>query len=134
MYLNVVPIKAIGKKELRIRGLQPIMATGRMYLDPKSMLLRQEMADFPLGEHDDVLDALSMQQQLWRGIMSPERWQKYKESEKRLFRRMALEGNPVGSAQWRDESAAVRLISRPPIEEDDAELLPSDSWVDYVIT
>jgi predicted phage terminase large subunit-like protein len=88
IYLNIVPIKAIGKKEIRIRGLQPIMATGRMYIRANQHLLRNEMSDFPLGEHDDVLDALSMHLQLFRGQMSPERWEKYKASEKDLLRRL----------------------------------------------
>lgn len=88
IYLNVRPITAKGKKELRIRGLQPILATGHLYALPTQHLLRNEMSEFPLGQFDDVLDALSMQQQLWRGIMSPQRWTKYKESEKQLLRRI----------------------------------------------
>lgn len=88
LYLNIRPIKAKGKKELRIRGLQPILATGHLYALPTQHILRNEMSEFPLGQFDDVLDALSMQQQLWRSIMAPARWTKYKESEKRLLERI----------------------------------------------
>ena len=71
-YFNITEIKATGKKEIRVRGLQPVMAVGRMYCNASQALLLNEMADFPLGEHDDVVDALSMHLQLWRGVMSPE--------------------------------------------------------------
>lgn len=88
VYMRIEEIKAVGKKEIRVRGLQPVMAVGRMYISPMQHMLRSEMADFPLGEHDDVVDALSMQLQLWKGRMSPERWKKYEESEKQLLARV----------------------------------------------
>jgi phage terminase large subunit-like protein len=85
LYFNVVPLKPGGKGKPHIRGLQPLMATGRMYIHPTQHLLRNEAADYPLGEHDDVLDSLALHQQLFRGQMSQERWSKYKESEKKLL-------------------------------------------------
>jgi hypothetical protein len=85
LYFNVVPLKPGGKGKPHIRGLQPLMATGRMYIHPTQHLLRNEAADYPLGEHDDVLDSLALHQQLFRGQMSQERWAKYKESEKKLL-------------------------------------------------
>lgn len=88
VYFRIEELKAVGKKEIRVRGLQPVMAVGRMYLLPTQMLLRQEMADFPLGEHDDVVDALSMQLQLWKGKMSPERWASYQKAEKAMIQRV----------------------------------------------
>jgi hypothetical protein len=80
-----VDLKAPGKNKIHIRGLQPIAATGHLYIDPSMHLLRNELSDFPLGEFDDVADALALGQQLWRGMMSQERWAKYKESEKKLL-------------------------------------------------
>lgn len=77
-------LKAQGKKEVRIRGLQPVMATHRLYILPTQHQLRNEMSEFPLGEHDDALDALSMQLQLWRKQMSPERWQKLEQEAGKL--------------------------------------------------
>jgi predicted phage terminase large subunit-like protein len=86
LYFNVVPVKPGGKDKVHIRGLQPIMATGRLYIHPTQNILRNEAADYPLGEHDDVLDSLALHQQLFRGQMSQERWAKYKESERKLLR------------------------------------------------
>lgn len=87
-YVRIEELKAVGKKEYRIRGLQPIIATRRLFMNPTQLLLRQEMADFPLGEHDDVVDCLSMQQQLWRGFVSPERMAKMKDLEDSIIQRI----------------------------------------------
>lgn len=88
VYMNVIELKAIGRKEQRIKGLQPVVATGHLYIEPTMHLLRNEMSEFPLGRHDDVLDALAMQLQVWRGVMSAERWEKYKIAETKLMRRI----------------------------------------------
>lgn len=72
IYLRVKDIKVIGRKEYRIRGLQPIMAAGRLYLHGGASLLRNQMSEFPLGEHDDVLDSLAMHLQMMSGQLSPE--------------------------------------------------------------
>ncbi len=85
-YLNIFEIKAIGKKEIRIRGLQPIAATGHLYIDPRQHELRNEFADFPLGQYDDLVDSLSMHLQLWRGPVSAKRWNKVTEERHRLLR------------------------------------------------
>lgn len=90
LYLNVVPVKPGGKGKPHIKGLQPLMATGRIFIHPTQHILRNEAADYPLGEHDDVLDSLALHQQLFRSQMSQERWSKYKESERKLLR--ALKG------------------------------------------
>lgn len=84
VWMRVEELKAQGKKEVRIRGLQPVMATHRLYILPTQHQLRNEMSEFPLGEHDDALDALSMQLQLWRKQMSPERWQKLEQEAGKL--------------------------------------------------
>ena len=84
--MHVQDIPAKGKKEHRIRGLQPVAATGHLYILPTQHILRGELSEFPLGQHDDVLDALAMQLHLWRGLLSPERMERYKRSEDRLLR------------------------------------------------
>lgn len=71
IYIRVKDIKAVGRKEYRIRGLQPIMQSGRMYVHGGASLLRNQMSEFPLGEHDDVLDSLSMHTQLMINTLSP---------------------------------------------------------------
>ena len=102
-YLNIIDLKAIpskrgqgnNSKEMRIRGLQPIAATGRLYILPTQHELRNEMADFPLGEHEDVLDALAHQLTMWRGIVSQDRMRRYQESEDALLNRMRGGYEPV---------------------------------------
>ncbi len=94
-YFNIKPIKAMNKKNekvIRIRGLQPVMATNHLYIDPTMSVLRQEMAEFPLGKHDDTIDALSMQLQLWPHRLSPEYMAKLKHEEKRIIQRIRTEG------------------------------------------
>lgn len=108
VYMNIIDLKAIpsrkgtgnNTKESRIRGLQPLAATGRLYVLPSQHVLRSQMADFPLGEHDDVLDALAHQLSMWRGLLSPERIRKYKESEARLIQRVMTEGLDPAIEQW----------------------------------
>lgn len=103
-YMNIVELKAIpskrgtgsNSKEMRIRGLQPVAATGRLYVHPQQHEMRNELADFPLGEHDDLADALAHQLTMWRGYLSPERMTKYKESEQRLIQRVAMTGEAPG--------------------------------------
>jgi hypothetical protein len=93
-YMNIVPLKAVpskratgnNSKHTRIRGLQPVAATGRLYILPTQHELRNELADFPLGEHDDSIDALAHQLVMWRGLLSQARMSKYKASEEKLFR------------------------------------------------
>lgn len=87
-YFNIKPLKSTTKKNekvIRIRGLQPVMATSHLYIDPTMSLLRQEMAEFPLGQHDDTIDALSMQLQLWPHRLSPEHWSRLKREENKII-------------------------------------------------
>lgn len=110
LYLNVVPVKPSDRHKRHIRGLQPIMATGRLFIHPAMSGLRQELYEYPTGQHDDIADALGLQQQLWRGIMSPERWAQYKQHEAELV--AAALGRPVSAGEgtlvtrigelWRD--------------------------------
>lgn len=90
-YLNIKPLPAKGQKKVRIRGLQPYAATGRLYINAQQHLLRNEASEFPLGEHDDTIDALSMHIMLFRGQMSPEVRSKYQKSEAQLFHRIEME-------------------------------------------
>jgi hypothetical protein len=103
--------------------LQPIMAVNRLYIDATSHLLRSEMADFPLGEHDDLVDALAMQLQLWQGRMSPEYWERYKGEEQKLLNRIRR-GN-------------LSLVDAPAtswdLEDTDDDDEPTDEWQDAVL-
>lgn len=86
VYANVVPVRPGGPGKTHIRGLQPVAATGHLYILPTQHVLRQELAEYPLGQYDDVGDALALQLQLWRGLLSPERMKRYREFEKRILR------------------------------------------------
>jgi len=114
VWFNVIPIKARGKKEIRIEGLQPIAASGRLWVHPKQFLLIQEAQDFPLGQHDDLIDALSMHQQLWRGLMSPEHWNRVQAAQQRIVARIDSE----------------KPMSRPPVDSFETSMLANlpDGW------
>jgi predicted phage terminase large subunit-like protein len=58
-YLPVVEFNPRNKKEVRIRGLQPIAQRGKLYTKPQHTELRKELTDFPYGEYDDLADALA---------------------------------------------------------------------------
>lgn len=134
LYLNVVPVKPGGKGKPHIRGLQPLMATGRLYIHPTQHILRNEAADYPLGEHDDALDALALQLQLFRGQMAPERWAKYKESERKLLR--VLQGKARDPGAPVDSHGLVITPNRKKgildVDDDEIEDVPQ-RWSDMVI-
>lgn len=98
-YMNIVELKALpskrstgnNSKETRIRGIQPIAASGRLYLMPTMHELRNEMADFPLGKHDDLIDALASQTQMWSGYVSPSSVRRRLEREKEVIREIHAE-------------------------------------------
>lgn len=94
LYARIVPIKPGGPAKSHIRGLQPVAATGHLYILPTQHILRNELSEFPLGQYDDVADALALQLQLWRGLLSPERQLKYRQSEAKLLRRIHNRGRP----------------------------------------
>lgn len=47
-------------KPARIRGIQPIVMRGDLYIRPHFNELKQELRDFPYCLHDDLLDTLSI--------------------------------------------------------------------------
>jgi len=62
VFFSVTPVKHRGiNKELRIRGLIPRWENNSIFLVGSNMELLDEMRTFPRGQHDDVLDSLSMQ-------------------------------------------------------------------------
>ena len=61
-FFSVTPVKHKGiQKELRIRGLIPRWENKSIFLVGNNSELLDEMRTFPNGQHDDVLDSLSMQ-------------------------------------------------------------------------
>jgi len=63
IFLPIVPLKHKGiKKEIRIRGLIPRFESGSVFLiEKENEALEEEMLTFPVGKHDDILDALAYQ-------------------------------------------------------------------------
>lgn len=71
LYLPVRDMPALGKKMVRIRGLQPIAASGRLFLNARQQMLRQELLDFPdTTSHDDLADSLAMHLPLFQGVLA----------------------------------------------------------------
>ncbi|MEK0326918.1 MAG: hypothetical protein QQN63_14570, partial [Nitrosopumilus sp.] len=66
------PIKRTGKrsKETYIMGLHPIAASGAIHIRPFMKELVTEFLSFPRGAHDDLIDCLAMQTQLWKRTKS----------------------------------------------------------------
>ena len=63
---NIVPIpQPTTQKEVRIRGLIPRYSSGGIFhIDQDCKDLEQELLVFPKGAHDDVADALAMQNEI----------------------------------------------------------------------
>lgn len=62
MFFTITPVKHQGtKKETRIRGLIPRWESKSIFLVGDNIELLDEMRVFPNGQHDDVLESLSMQ-------------------------------------------------------------------------
>jgi len=137
-YFNVQPLKPGGRHKQHIRGLQPVAATGHLYISPIQHTLRNELADYPLGEHDDTADALALSMQMWRGVTSPSRWLKYKESEKQLLRlqieqaRNAGIGHPDNFARILQQAIGYQRPGDPryAIHPDE---LPEEGWHDNFV-
>lgn len=65
VFFSITPVKHKGiQKELRIRGLIPRWESRSIFLVGDNLELLDEMRVFPNGQHDDVIDSLSMQLQI----------------------------------------------------------------------
>jgi len=54
-----------GSKEARIRSLQPMFASGAILMRSYMQAMANELLAFPFGKHDDLIDALAMQLDMW---------------------------------------------------------------------
>ena len=55
-------------KETRIRGLQPLYANQKVFHNKamaNTVYLEDELLRFPLGKHDDIIDALAYGLDFW---------------------------------------------------------------------
>lgn len=75
-FFTVTPVKHRGvNKETRIRGLIPRWESRSIFLVGDNLELLDEMRSFPLGQHDDVLDSLSMQLSHAKAPYRPQRFE-----------------------------------------------------------
>ena len=67
-FFHLSPIQRGTKKSKanHIMGLQPIASAGALHVRPFMTELITEFLSFPRGAHDDLIDCLSMQTQLWQ--------------------------------------------------------------------
>ena len=86
IFFEVVPIHQSKDKFTRVIALQPRWESGNLLLKQGMVELEEELMRFPIGEHDDVIDALSMQMNVIQPVTKPSKvWipSKYRESEAR---------------------------------------------------
>lgn len=53
-------------KTMRIRGLLPHYANGRIFHAPHLVALEEQLIEFPKNDHDDIIDALAYQVKYWK--------------------------------------------------------------------
>lgn len=66
LYLPIQGVRATEDKTLRVETLQPDVKNGYIRFRADQTLLLQQLAQFPLGAHDDGPDALEGVRTLWR--------------------------------------------------------------------
>lgn len=64
IFFDIVELKATGDKSTRIRGLLPLYKAGVMWHRKSDKELENELLAFPVGKHDDRIDALAYLQQV----------------------------------------------------------------------
>lgn len=60
IYLPVIPIKTHSNKEIRLAALSPYLSDGTLLANSNDKVLIEELTTFPMGAHDDILDAVEM--------------------------------------------------------------------------
>lgn len=128
IYANIVPVKPGGPGKPHIKGLQPIAATGHLYILPTQHGLRTELADYPLGKFDDEADTLALQQQLWRGVLSPDSQARYRASEKRLLRELDGRGGPPVPELLRDDRGHPQTLDDIGYDAEEHRWGPQQQW------
>ncbi len=83
LYPPIIELKASNKisKEYRISGLQPYFKFGSVYIDKDMRELEDELLTFPVMRHDDLIDPLAYQVDMW----SPPVKHESKEIKKNTF-------------------------------------------------
>ncbi len=92
-------------KNTRILGLQPLFSNGSIYIRPYMSELVQELQAFPLGAHDDLIDTLASQLDLWGKVMTKKEEERVIESDNPF-----LFDNIMKSLRARHEGSPYRKI------------------------
>ncbi len=69
--LSIKRVHSHGDKVARIKGLEPLVAAGRIQFSRKHTTLIEQLRAFPTGRHDDGPDALEMAVSLTLGYAGP---------------------------------------------------------------
>lgn len=86
-YFDVVELKAVNSKESRIRGLIPMYKNGIIYHRNTDTEYENELLTFPLGRHDDRIDAMAYLQQVLENTKSNQSAKQYTPDWNKLKRR-----------------------------------------------
>lgn len=76
-------------KVARIRGLIPHYSNRRVFHAPGLYSLEEQLMEFPRGQHDDIIDALSYQVKFWRPFNIAEQHKDFPEGSYGWWKRKA---------------------------------------------
>ena len=130
-YLPILAINQLANKALRLQSLEPDFSNGYLLLHETGQeLLKKQLAEYPMGAHDDALDALEGARSLareWVPLKSTEIVQgdvhNFVESQGRCARRPAIT-DPwavyeamIEGAIHEERERLKSLLSGPELEE-----------------
>ena len=72
LYLPIQGVRSTEDKAMRVESLQPDIRNGYILFRRDQTLLLEQLAQFPMGAHDDGPDALEGARTLWRKSMPPQ--------------------------------------------------------------
>lgn len=85
-FFAVEEVKSASASKLdRITGLQPYFNNKQVLMRSTMVELEREMLMFPRAEHDDVIDALSMQRDFWNNVFDGEKEKQSEMAKNDLF-------------------------------------------------
>ena len=105
--LPLIPVKVDSDKQTRAQAVTPLMEAGKVFLPQSAPWLSdfvEEMASFPNGAHDDVVDAttqalnyLRVKPELWAIVLGPSSVDR--QLDKETLWEKALLGCPMTEAE-----------------------------------
>jgi hypothetical protein len=89
-------------KALRIRGLLPHYANGRIFHAPHLVSLEEQLIEFPKGAHDDIIDALAYQVKFWKAPSTSQPAQQIPHNSWAYWKSKIPQGNRLGGNLFND--------------------------------